>query len=69
MVPLEVVVNNKKQIKFSAFYIWHNLLRPNPMNVRVSFWLPKTPSPCGRKPKMDKKDEFSQISGYVWTGP
>ena len=27
MVSLEVVVNNKKQIKFSVFYIWHNLLR------------------------------------------
>ena len=29
MVPLEVVVNDKKQIKFSVFYIWHDLLRQN----------------------------------------
>ena len=38
MVPLEVVVNYKKQIKLSVFDIWHNLLRPNPMNVREDTW-------------------------------
>ena len=29
----------------------------------------KTPSMCGCEPKVDKKDGFSNISGYVWTGP
>ena len=27
------------------------------------------PSPCGREPKTDKKDAFSEKSGYIWTGP